>query len=62
MFNQCTNIKKMVFPRSITQIGNNAFKGLKNTNYYYRGSSEEWAQVTGKENIIIPEGNFNYRD
>ena len=62
MFNQCTNLKKMVFPRSITQIGNNAFKGLKNTNYYYRGSSEEWDQVTGKENIIIPEGNFNYRD
>ena len=53
---------KIIIENGITKIGNNTFLGSENSQYYYTGSSSEWAQVTGTGGINISSSNFNYSE
>ena len=59
-FSGCSNIKKIVFPSTLSEIKSNAFNGVTNSTNYYRGSETDWAGITGvnQSNIVINQYNY----
>lgn len=63
----CPELETLVLPRSLSSIGNYAFKNdALLTKVYYRGSEEEWAKVTigtlGNDEFKRLEVEFEYKD
>lgn len=55
VFRNCTQVKRVDFPKTLSKIGNNAFIGCKNiTDVNYEGSDEEWQNISiGSYNTSI---------
>jgi len=62
-FNGCTNLKAIMLPKSLSQIGNYAFSGCKSLKYMlYCGSVVEWMNVSFDEtsNNLLTSASHHY--
>ena len=60
-FNDCTTLNTVTLPSTITSIGNNAFlnTGIRTVNY--RGTEEQWNNITiGSDNDPLKNATINY--
>ena len=52
-FRDCTDLKSMTFTDSIMEISESAFDGSRGlAQIHYRGTSDGWIDIKGKENIL----------
>ena len=56
------NQMNIIIDREITYIGKNTFNGIKNAKYYYKGSQEEWANVSVDSSNAITIEQYNYQE
>lgn len=60
-FWECTGLTSIVIPVSVAEIGDSAFNFCTNLNICYKGTAEEWADVTiGISNNYITSGKIFY--
>ena len=53
---------KIIFNKDIVAIGSYTFYGLNNAKYYYKGSQEEWANVSVDSSNAITIDQYNYKE
>ena len=53
---------KIIFNKDIVAIGSYTFYGLNNAKYYYKGSQEEWANVSVDSSNAITIEQYNYKE